>query len=431
MPAHYAFKFHALDRDDGKAPSRVQIMRDGNLGWLGFEEMELDAKSAQNVINNFDLAGVDLPIDYHHSTKKQEEGKTEKAPAAGWIKAGTLEYVPGDGLYAEVTWNPEATKEIEAEEFKYLSPVVLSNEQDEIMLLHSVALTNRPRTKDQIELLKAAELMTAAGIGDITVPTPTKPKLVAAQDTVEEVPEFPAVDETQKLLGDLIVAMQEKGVTLADDAPLAEVLMAALEAVKGAEPAKESEEAPTEEVAAEAAKAAALAATPTAGVPTEAVPCTCKAAESTEMAALRVKAAKLDEVSDRLKVLEDERHASRVDQLVEAEIVRGTILPANTKMVAAARDLADKDEARFKTVFAAMDPVVEPGRVVGPAAGDPKVSGKTDRAKLIAASAERFNKDDEQRFGAKLQYYVAGDLEDAGESDLTDGEIEQLAKVGA
>ncbi len=425
MEPHYAFRFIALEGADGKAPTRVQIMRDGNLGWLGFETMELNAKSAQNVIEHFDKAGVDLPIDYHHATVKEESGKADKAPAAGWIKAGSLEYIEGDGLYGDVTWSPEATKEIEAEEYKYLSPVVLSNEEDEIVLLHSMALTNRPRTRDSIELLKAAEFLAATGKGDSTVPKTTKLKTVAAQEDAVESAPLPAVDDTQQLLSDLISELQTAGVTIADEAPLAEVLTATIEAVKGGtvEPA----EAATEEVAADAATQAAPVAEAAA---TSAAPC--KAAESSETAEvceMRVKAEAYDKMAEQVKVLSAERDAKRVDELVEAEIERGTILPDNAKMVTAARDLAGADEARFKLVFAAMDPICPPGRTVAPTASDKKESKKTDRAKLIAAACEEFETTGVGKSGAKLRHYVDVKLEDAGEPDQNDAEIAQLEKV--
>lgn len=424
MEPHYAFRFIALEREDGKAPTRVQIMRDGNLGWLGFENMELNEKSAQNVIDHFDKAGVDLPIDYHHATVKEETGKTDKAPAAGWIKAGSLEYIKGDGLYGEVTWNPEAAKEIEAEEYKYLSPVVLSNEEDEIVLLHSMALTNRPRTKDQIELLKAAEFLAATGIGDITVPTTKKLKTVAAQDVpIEEPAPLPAVDETQKLLSDVIAELQAAGITIADDAPLVEVLMAVIEAVKGVE-VKEPEE--VEEVVADAATPATKTVAPTPA----AAPCA-KTAESAEVCALRVKAEAYDKMNERVKVLEAEAGKKRVDELVEAEIAAGKILPDDTKMIAAARGLANADETRFKLVYGAMAPVCEPGRVVSPTASDKKEAQKTSRAKLIAASAEQWSTDGAGKYGDKLRYYVGAALDEAGEPDLNKAEIEQLEKVGA
>lgn len=426
MDYRLAYRFIALERTDGKAPDRVLLMRDGNLGWMGFEEMALDAASVQHVLTHFAEAGNDLPIDYHHATVKEETGKADKAPAAGWVKS--LEYVKGEGLYARVTWTEQATKEIETEAYKYLSPVVLSNDDDEILRLHSVALTNRPRTKDQIELLKAAELLVAATCqGDSIMATTKKLKTVAAQDVEEPAP-LPAVDETQALLGNLIAAMQEAGLTIADEAPLAEVLTVAIEAVKGAEVV----EAPVEEVAADAATPA----TPVAGTPAEVTTPTpaaalpCKAAESAEVCALRVKAARLEDVSERLKVLEDERKASRVNELVEAEIARGAINPNNANLVAGARGLAEADEARFKAVFAAMDPIVEPGRQVSPTASDKKESQKTDRAKLIAAAMEEFDTTGVAASGAKKRHYVDVKLEDAGEPDLNKAEIEQLEKVG-
>lgn len=415
----------ALENSDGKAPIRVQIMRDGNLGWLGFENLELDAKSAQNIIDHFNEAGVDLPIDYHHATMKEEEGKVAEAPAAGWIKADSLEYIEGDGLYGAVEWTDKATKQIEAGEYKYLSPVVLTDETtDEIELLHSMALTNRPRTKDQIELLKAAELLAATGKGDLTVPTTKKLKAVTAQDVPEELAPLPAVDETQKLLSDLIAVMQQAGITVADDAPLSEVLIAAIEAVQGAAPVEKPEEE-VEEVAAETTTPVADAVTP---VP--ATPLPCKAAETPEMCAMRVKAEAFGPLNERVKRLEAEAGKKRVDELIEAEITAGKILPDDTKMIAAARGLANADEKQFKLVYGAMTPICEPGRIVTPAAVEAKTE-QPPRAKLIAASAEQFDKDGEAKYGAKKRYYVAAALDEADESELTEAEIAELEKVGA
>lgn len=417
----------ALERNDGKAPDRVQIMRDGNLGWLGFEGLELDAKSAQAVIDHFKMVGNDLPIDYHHATKKQEEGTVDKAPAAGWITA--LEYVPGEGLFGNVKWTEQATAEIEAEEYRYLSPVVLSDEADEIQQLHSMALTNRPRTKDQIELLKAAELLAAAVTGDIQVAKPTKLKAVAAQDGLEEPAPLPAVDETQALLSKLIAGLQEAGITIADEAPLAEVLMAAIEKVSGS---GETEAEVTEEVAADAATEAVPVAEPVAATPAATLPA--KAAdvtESAEVCALRVKAARLDDVEKTLAVLMDERKAGRTEALVEAEIARGVIMPDNLKAIAAARNLANADEVLFKATYASMDPIVEPGRAVTAGTSDTKESAKTDRAKLIAASMDEYEKTGVARCGAKKRYYVDAWLEGADEPDLTDAEIEQHKLVEA
>lgn len=142
------------------APTRMLLLNDGDIGWAGLEGVTLDQEQADAIIKHFEAQGAELVIDYHHASKAVEDGEAARAPAAGWITA--LAYVKGEGLYGTIRWNAKAAQEIEAEEFKYLSPVILTEQKTgEIGLLHSVALTNRPRTIDAPELL-AADLSSIA-----------------------------------------------------------------------------------------------------------------------------------------------------------------------------------------------------------------------------------------------------------------------------
>ncbi len=92
--------------------------------------------------------GVDLPIDYHHSSVVAGAQGT-KAPAAGWIKAMELR-ADGTQLWGQTAWNEAASKEIAAREFRYLSPVLRWGAKDRVsgkpvpMMIHSAALTNTP-----------------------------------------------------------------------------------------------------------------------------------------------------------------------------------------------------------------------------------------------------------------------------------------------
>lgn len=253
----------------------------------------------------------------------------------------------------------------------------------------------------------------------------TKLKAVAAQEGIEEPAPMPAVDETQALLSKLIAGLQEAGITIADEAPLAEVLMAAIEKVGGG---GETEAEVTEPVAADAATQAVPVATPTpaATLPVKAA----DVAESAEVCALRVKAARLDDVEKSLAVLMDERKSTRTEALVEAEIARGVIMPDNVKAITAARNLADADEALFKATYASMDPIVEPGRMVTAGTSDTKGSAKGAREKLIAASSEEYDNAGGSRYNGKRQFYVAAALDETDEPELTDAEIKQLEGTG-
>ena len=145
-----------LGAGKGKPPTRFLLLKDGDIGWSNLKGVKLDAEQAANIIEAFVTHGVDLVIDYEHATPAIDSGKRDKAPAAGWIKG--LVYVKGEGLYADpVEWTEGAIDEIEKREYKYSSPVIVYDEDTlKIKRLHSVALTNKPRTIGQAELLAAA-----------------------------------------------------------------------------------------------------------------------------------------------------------------------------------------------------------------------------------------------------------------------------------
>lgn len=103
------------------------------------------------VLNN---RAIDLVIDYEHGTlKSQTDGKP--APASGWIKS--FEYVDGVGLCSsDFNWTAQAQGFIDAEEYKYLSPVFSYTPQGDITGLLCVALTNTPNLDELPALLAAA-----------------------------------------------------------------------------------------------------------------------------------------------------------------------------------------------------------------------------------------------------------------------------------
>ena len=80
-------------------------------------------------------------MDYEHQTiNAAENGKP--APAAGWIES--LEAGP-DGLYATVKWTDAARAFIQADEYRYISPVFsFDPETGAVLELKSAALTNYP-----------------------------------------------------------------------------------------------------------------------------------------------------------------------------------------------------------------------------------------------------------------------------------------------
>ncbi len=67
--------------------------------------------------------GMDLVVDYNHQTDfAAKDGVGGRAPAAGWIKPDSLVVIDG-GVWGRVEWTPAAQAQVDAKEFRYLSPV--------------------------------------------------------------------------------------------------------------------------------------------------------------------------------------------------------------------------------------------------------------------------------------------------------------------
>ena len=135
----------------GPAPGRIQLFpmgefsaRDGRPGTLKGVKAKawtLTFDDAAAVIARWRQRETPLVVDYEHQTiNAAENGKP--APAAGWIEsleAGT------DGLYATVKWTDAARAFIQADEYRYISPVFsFDPETGAVLELKSAALTNYP-----------------------------------------------------------------------------------------------------------------------------------------------------------------------------------------------------------------------------------------------------------------------------------------------
>ena len=135
----------------GPAPGRIQLFpagefsaRDGRPGTLKGVKAKawtLTFDDAAAVIARWRQRETPLVVDYEHQTiNAAEHGKP--APAAGWIES--LEAGP-DGLYATVKWTDAARAFIQADEYRYISPVFsFDPETGAVLELKSAALTNYP-----------------------------------------------------------------------------------------------------------------------------------------------------------------------------------------------------------------------------------------------------------------------------------------------
>ena len=78
----------------------------------------VDNESFQAIRCKFTERQLQIPIDYEHQTLKDMQ-----APAAGWIKDIILR---SDGIYGAVDWTERAVEYLKNKEYRYLSPVVLT-----------------------------------------------------------------------------------------------------------------------------------------------------------------------------------------------------------------------------------------------------------------------------------------------------------------
>ncbi len=104
---------------------------------------QMNATIAARLIAAFNTQKNPIVVDYEHQTfTTKENGKP--APAAGWVHG--LEWREGKGLFAVgVKWTDAARASIQSDEYRYISPVFLYNQQSgEVTSLLNAALTNRP-----------------------------------------------------------------------------------------------------------------------------------------------------------------------------------------------------------------------------------------------------------------------------------------------
>lgn len=82
-----------------------------------------------------------MSIDYEHQTILSAKNG-QPAPAAGWITS--VAWQDGLGLFADVRWTPRARALIQADEYRYISPVIQHGADMAITGLYNAALVSTP-----------------------------------------------------------------------------------------------------------------------------------------------------------------------------------------------------------------------------------------------------------------------------------------------
>jgi phage I-like protein len=335
------------------------------------------------VIENFQKHGADIPIDYEHTSALDPGEKGIKAIAAGWIKK--LSWVPNEGLYGDVEWTTQGKIEVESKQYKYISPVIIHDKKTHaIEKLHSVALTNKPRTINQRELL-------AASLG-VSLDSGEKEKVM----------------DLKALKAQLIAA----GVKLADDATDEVILAAATEHIGKLKSVSESA-ATTEAVAASVRVKLGLA-KDADGVAI--------AAKLDSLRADTVPASEYKAVADRLEKIEQTAKARESQELVATAIETAKLNPNNSEQMAWAREYASTDTIGFKKWSDAAPALYPVGRVVTPS--KKLDGGNGGRESVIAMACSEYD-DSPQSLKALTgrEAFVNDALIEGKFSPLTKGEL--------
>lgn len=133
-------------------PAGVFRARDGRPA--GIDGWRIDRDIAERVIARAAARADDMVVDYEHQTLHAETNG-QPAPAAGWFHA--LEW-RDDGLYvADLRWTPAAKALIDAQEYRYLSPVFhFDRKTGEVLDVLMAAVTNHAAVDGLTDLVARA-----------------------------------------------------------------------------------------------------------------------------------------------------------------------------------------------------------------------------------------------------------------------------------
>ncbi|GAB6035818.1 phage protease [Fundidesulfovibrio butyratiphilus] len=115
----------------------------------------MDADIAAALIAQVSARETPLFVDYEHHTLTAKD-KGHKAVAAGWINS--LVYIPTKGLFANVAWTDAARQHIQADEYRYISPLFgFDSKTGAVLTLINAALTNNPALDGMAAVAAALE----------------------------------------------------------------------------------------------------------------------------------------------------------------------------------------------------------------------------------------------------------------------------------
>jgi phage I-like protein len=145
----------------GSASREIQLLPAGEFTALDgrphdVASWKFDADQAQQWIAALRQRRTPFVIDYEHQTlQTADNGKP--APAAGWFTAAGLEIRNGELWATDVEWTAAAKAAIEANEYRFISPVFKYDKSSGVITgLVNAALTNSPAIDGMEQVLRAA-----------------------------------------------------------------------------------------------------------------------------------------------------------------------------------------------------------------------------------------------------------------------------------
>ena len=393
------------------------VMPAGRVEIFGMDDVIMDASCAKMVIAQFEERGVDVPVDYEHSTKfKAANG--EESPAAGWITS--MWWEPTRGLVASVKWSDKARKQIQGKEYKYLSPHFdVDRKTRRVEFVLAVALTNTPRINNMEELVAASLAAASKPVSDLEEPDmkkDTRTRLCSAlkledgtpdEEIIAQVEEAVAEEappgepdpkqvatETLMMLRDAMVSAGVVGV----EASLQEAVEAAIGLIG---------ESGDEEAAASIAAAIGITSTKTTDI----------VAAITSRIASTVPADEVATLTEQVTTLTHERNERNATELVGSLVEAGKLNPHDEKKMTWARTQARENTEQFCSLMENAPSLYKSGQQTpeGDASG-------TKRSTVIASAVESYATDS---CGASKKFYVNAALDEDGLEHLNDDEAKK------
>lgn len=326
------------------------------------QDFVVDDESAAEIVAAFDAGGRDIPIDFEHTTVGGNFATPSgAAPAAGWITKIVVE--KGIGIFGLVKWNTAAAAMILADEYRWLSPVMVYRKKDrKAVEIQSAALTNKPALIDM-------ERVAAKDAGDRD-----------GDDTMD----------TKKLRAALLAA----GVKLADDADDGAVIAASKAFVEAA--AKQPEAPSLEPIASKLglAKDSTIATI---------------AAKLDTFQKESVPAVEYKAMADRLLAIETRDKDRESQTLVAKAIEDAKLNPHDAKQMDWARAYAKSDPVGFGKWSDVATTIHSTTRIIKPS---PNLDGGDDRATVIVAAKEEFKSASSRLRGLRQDTWINGELRD-------------------